>query len=163
MTYTPIAGLFVVSLGASLAVMDLAVNVAFPSITAAFSLETRSIRWVVICYVLTYSSLMLAFGRLGDRIGHRQVFRAGLVVSVAAYVLCALAVDYASLLAARVAQGVATALLLSCAPALATLLFDEDRRLRALSGYTSLTAAATVAGPLMGVFVLTGRWYRSRH
>jgi hypothetical protein len=45
------------------------VNVAFPSITDAFLLETRSIRWVVICYVLTYSSLMLAFGKLGDRIG----------------------------------------------------------------------------------------------
>jgi hypothetical protein len=57
--HAPLAGLFVVSLGASLATMDLAVNVAFPSITDAFTLETRSIRWVVISYVLTYSSLML--------------------------------------------------------------------------------------------------------
>jgi MFS family permease len=147
---TPIAGLFVVALGASLAAMDLAVNVAFPSISAAFSLETRSIRWVVICYVLTYSSLMLAFGRLGDRIGHRRVFRAGLLLGVVAYVLCALAVDYPSLLAARIVQGVSTALLLSCAPALATFLFDEDRRLKSLSGYSSLTAVATLAAPLIG-------------
>ena len=51
--HTPLAGLVVVSLGASLAAMDLAVNVAFPSITDAFALETRSIRWVVICHVLT--------------------------------------------------------------------------------------------------------------
>ena len=130
--------------------MDLAVNVAFPSISAAFDLETRSIRWVVICYVLTYSSLMLAFGKLGDRIGHRQVFRAGLVVSVLAFVLCALAADYQSLLAARVVQGIATALLLSCAPALATLLFDESRRLAALGRYASLTALASVLAPLIG-------------
>ena len=148
--YAPLAGLFVVSLGASLATMDLAVNVAFPSISAAFALETRSIRWVVICYVLTYSSLMLAFGKLGDRIGHRHVFRAGLLVSVLAFVLCALAADYESLLAARIVQGVATALVLSCAPALATLLYDESRRLSALGSYASLTALASIMAPLIG-------------
>src|SRR5687768_4869016 len=130
--------------------MDLAVNVAFPSITAAFGLETRSIRWVVICYVLTYSGLMLAFGRLGDRVGHRRVFRAGLLVSAVAFVLCALAPDYPTLLAARVVQGVGTALVLSCAPALATLLFDERKRLSALGRYASLTALASVAAPLIG-------------
>ena len=147
---TPLAGLIVVSLGASLATMDIAVNVAFPSITAAFELETRAIRWVVIAYVLTYSSLMLAFGKLGDRIGHRQVFRAGLVLSAVAFVLCALAADYPTLLAARVVQGVATALVLSCAPALATLLYDEAGRTRALGRYASLTAFASVVAPLVG-------------
>lgn len=148
--HAPLAGLFVVSLGASLATMDLAVNVAFPAITDAFTLETRSIRWVVISYVLTYSSLMLAFGRLGDRIGHRQVFRAGLLVSAPALVLCALAADYGSLLAARIVQGIGTALVLSCAPALATLLYDESRRLSALGSYSSLTALASVVAPLVG-------------
>ena len=86
---SPIAGLAVVGLGASLAAMDLAVNVAFPSITAAFALERQEIRWLVVCYVLTYASLMLVFGRLGDRIGHRRIFRAGLLLSIAAYTLCA--------------------------------------------------------------------------
>ena len=148
--HTPYLGLAVVSLGASLATMDLAVNVAFPSITAAFALETRSIRWVVICYVLTYSSLMLAFGRLGDRIGHRQVFRAGLLLSAAALVLCGIADDYETLLAARVVQGIATALVLSCAPALATLLYDEHRRTKALASYSTLTAFASVIAPLIG-------------
>jgi MFS family permease len=140
----------VVGLGASLAAMDLAVNVAFPSITVAFGLETRSIRWVVICYVLVYSSLMLACGRLGDRLGHRRVFRAGLLVSALAFVLCALAPDYPTLLAARVVQGVGTALVLSCAPALATLLFDESQRLPALGRYASLTALASIAAPFVG-------------
>ena len=148
--YPPLAGLFVVSLGAALATMDLAVNVAFPAITDAFTLETRSIRWVVISYVLTYSSLMLAFGRLGDRIGHRRIFRAGLLVSALGLVLCALAADYGSLLAARIVQGIGTALVLSCAPALATLLYDESRRLSALGSYSSLTALASVVAPLVG-------------
>jgi MFS family permease len=149
-TGNPLAGLFVVGLGASLAAMDLAVNVALPSITAAFALETRSIRWVVVCYVLTYSSLMLALGKLGDLIGHRRVFRAGLLVSIAAFVLCALAPDYRWLLLARAVQGVATALVLSCTPALATLLFDESKRTRALGAYTSIVALAGVAAPIIG-------------
>jgi hypothetical protein len=59
--HAPLAGLIVVGVGASLAAMDLAVNVAFPSITDAFTLKTYSILWVVIRYVLTCSSLMLAF------------------------------------------------------------------------------------------------------
>lgn len=148
--WTPAGGLFVVSLGASLAIMDLAVNVAFPSISAAFELETRSIRWVVICYVLTHSSLMLVFGKLGDRIGHRPVFRAGVVLSMLAFVLCALAADYRGLLLARIVQGVAAALVLSCAPALATLLYDESKRTSALGRYASLTALAGVVAPLIG-------------
>jgi len=130
--------------------MDLAVNVAFPSITAAFALETQAIRWVVVCYVLTYSSLLLVFGRLGDLVGHRRVFRAGLLLGIVAYALCALAPDFDSLLGARIVQGVSTALVLSCAPALATMLFEESRRTRALGAYSSLSALASVVAPLIG-------------
>ncbi len=146
----PLAGLFVVVLGASLPTMDLAVNVAFPAITSAFALETRAIRWVIVCYVVTYASLMLAFGQLGDRLGYRRVFRLGLLVSVAAYVLCAIAPDYRTLLAARVVQGVATALVLSCAPALVTLLFAESKRTKALGAYSGMLAVATIVAPLAG-------------
>ena len=46
------AGLAVIGLGASIAPLDFAVNIAFPAITAAFALETRAIRWVAVCYVL---------------------------------------------------------------------------------------------------------------
>jgi MFS family permease len=149
-THKPIAGLFVVGIGASLAAMDLAVNVAFPSITAAFELETREIRWLVVCYVLTYASLMLGFGRLGDLIGHRRVFRAGVLLAVVAYTLCALAPDYGTLLVARCIQGISTALVLSCAPALATLLFEEGKRTRVLGAYASMSAIASIVAPLVG-------------
>ena len=145
-----LAGLLVVGLGAALPPLDLAVNVAFPAITAAFDLELQSIRWVVAAYVLTYASLMLAFGKLGDIVGHRRVFRAGLVLGAAAFVLCALAPDYGWLLAARMVQGVAAALLVSCAPALATSFFDESRRIWVLGAYASMGAAAGVVAPVLG-------------
>ena len=146
----PAAGLAVVGLGASLAAMDLAVNVAFPSVTTAFALQTGEIRWLVVAYVLTYASLMLACGRLGDQIGHRRVFRAGLLLAIIAYTLCALAPSYRMLLAARIVQGVSTALVLSCAPALATFLFEESKRTRALGTYASLSAIASIVAPIVG-------------
>ena len=146
----PLAGLLVIGLGASLPPLDLAVNVAFPAITAAFDLEMQSIRWVVAAYVLTYASLMLAFGKLGDLVGYRRVFGAGLWLGAAAFVLCALAPDYGWLLAARTVQGVAAALLLSCAPALATSLYEEGRRIWVLGAFSSMAAAAGVLAPLLG-------------
>ncbi len=139
-----------VGLGASIAPLDFSVNVAFPAITAAFALETREIRWVAVSYVLTYGSLMLAFGALGDRIGYLRVFRAGLLLGALAFTLCAVAPAYGWLLAARVLQGVAVALTLSCAPALATALFDEGRRTWALSAYAAMGAIAGVVAPLAG-------------
>ena len=152
---SPIAGLVVVGLGASLAAMDLAVNVAFPAITAAFALDTPAIRWLVICYVLTYASLMLAFGNLGDHIGHRRVFAAGLVLSLVAFVLCAVAPSYTWLLSARLLQGIGTALVLSCAPALAMLLFEESDRTKALGAYSSMYAFAGIVAPLAGGTAMT--------
>lgn len=137
-------------LGASIAPLDFAVNIAFPAITEAFALQTASIRWVAVSYVLTYGSLMLGFGALGDRIGYRRVFRAGLMLAAIAFAACALAPSYAWLLAARVAQGIAVALTLSCAPAMATLLFDESRRTWALSTYTAMGAFAGVLAPIAG-------------
>ncbi len=139
-----------VGLGASVAPLDFAVNVAFPAITSAFALDARGIRWVAVCYVLMYGSLMLAFGALGDRIGHLRMFRAGVLTGAVAFTLCALAPTYPLLLAARALQGVAVALTLSCAPALATALFAESRRTWALSIYGSMAALAGVVAPLAG-------------
>lgn len=149
-TCTPGVGLAVVGLGASIGPLDFSVTVAFPAITAAFALQTSDIRWVAVCYVISYGSLMLACGALGDRIGHLRVFRLGLALSAVAYCLCALAPSYDWLLAMRVLQGVAVALTLSCAPALAIALFDESQRTRALSGYAAMAALAGVIAPIVG-------------
>ena len=142
--------LMVVAGGASVAPLDFAVNVAFPAMTLAFGVPTDAIRWVAVCYVLTYGSLMLAFGALGDRIGHLRIFRAGLLLGTVAFALCALAPSFSALLAARIVQGLAVALLLSCAPALATALAGEAQRTWALSTYGSLSALAALAAPLIG-------------
>lgn len=146
----PWRGLLAIGLGAGIAPMDFAVNVAFPAITAAFALDIASMSWLVVSYVLTYASLMLVFGKLGDIVGHRRVFCAGLLTGTLAFVACGLATSYAWLLAGRVLQGISTALLLSCAPAMVVALCGETRRTWALSRYSMMIALAGIVGPVLG-------------
>src|SRR5579862_1025301 len=139
-----------VGLGMSVVPLDTAVNIAFPDITGSFGLPVAMIQWVVICYVLTHAGLMLAFGRVGDIWGHARVFRAGLVWSVAAFLLCAAAPSFGWLLFFRVLQGISAGLILSCAPALVTALYPEIRRSHALGVFTLMSALGSAAGPLIG-------------
>ena len=150
----PTVGLFVVGLGAIAAPLDSAVNIAFPSITRAFDLQVRDIRWIVIAYVLTYASLMLVFGRLGDLLGYRRIFQLGLLVSAAGFAACSLAPTYPLLLLGRMLQGVGIALTLSCAPALAVSLFEEKDRTRVLGVYAAITAVGSALGPLVGGYLV---------
>jgi MFS family permease len=140
----------VIGFGSLVVPLDSALNIAFPAITAHFGLALPDIQWLVICYVLTYGSLMLGIGRLGDIFGHARVFRAGLVVSALACLLCALAPSYPWLLACRVLQGVGAALVISCGPALVTAQAEEALRARALGLYGLMFAAGSVLGPLLG-------------
>jgi MFS family permease len=136
-----------VGLGTIVVPLDSAVNVAFPHITAAFGLDMPQIQWVVIFYTLTYASLMLVCGRIGDIFGHRLVFILGAACSAVAFVGCGAAGSYAMLLAARVVQGVGAALLLSCGPALITAAAPEAMRARMLGIYTMMFAVGAAAGP----------------
>ena len=150
MSARDLARLLPILIGIAIVPLDSSVNVAFPAIVAAFGLEVAAIQWIPICYVLTYGSLMLAVGRLGDIFGHRRVFRIGLAWSAVALVLCALAPSYGALLGARVLQGIGAALAIGCGPALAASLFPEGMRVRALAAYATGFAAAQAIGPLLG-------------
>jgi len=109
--------------------------------------------------VLTYGSLLLGCGRLGDVIGHKRVFLFGLGWSAISFYLCGWAPTFAWLLFFRMLQGVGAALLLSCAPALVILAFPEAERGTALGVYTMLSALASTLGPLLGgQFVARWGW-----
>ena len=146
-----------VGLGTLVVPLDSAVNVAFPHITAAFGLDIPQIQWIVIFYTVTYASLMLVFGRIGDIFGHRPVFILGAGVSVVAFVGCGAASSYGWLLAARVLQGIGAALLLSCGPALITEAAPEAMRPRMLGLYTMMFGMGSALGPLLAG-ALIARW-----
>jgi len=152
----PHLGLLVVGLGTLLAPLDTAVNIAFPSITRAFALNLEDIRWVVIAYVLTYASLMLAFGRLGDLVGYRPIFQVGLVISALGLFTCSIAPNYGALLLGRALQGLGIALTLSCGPALVTSLLHENERARALAFYAGVIAVGGALGPIIGGVLVAG-------
>jgi MFS family permease len=143
-----------VGLGVAVAPLDSAVNVAFPTIAAVLGLEVADIRWVIVCYVITYAALLLAFGRAGDRFGHRRVFLLGLVWSLFSLSLCASATSAAMLLLARMLQGVGAALVLSTAAALATHALPAQAQRAGVSGYMFAFALATAVGPLLGGLML---------
>jgi MFS family permease len=150
----PAFALAIVGLGASLAPLDIAVNVALPAITAHFGLQLADVQWIVVCYVLVYGSLMLVCGKLGDLFGHRLIFRLGLAVSAVGCAACAAAPEWPLLLWARALQGIGTALALSCTPALATSVYPAEQRLRALAGFAMTMSLAAAIGPLLGGIVV---------
>ena len=105
-----------IGLGTATAQLDTSVNIAFPSITRGFDLTIGDIQWVVICYVLTYASLLLALGRVGDTVGHAIVFRIGLVWSAVALLLVSWSPSYGAMLVFRCLQGVGAARVLYANP-----------------------------------------------
>ena len=66
------------ALGALLMSLDSAINIVLPAMADAFSVDAAAIRWVIICYVLTYAFTAFAAGVLADRLGPGPVFTAGL-------------------------------------------------------------------------------------
>jgi EmrB/QacA subfamily drug resistance transporter len=147
----------VVGLGTLCVPLDSAVNVAFPHIITAFGLDIPQIQWIVISYTLTYASLTLVFGRIGDIFGHRRIFIIGAILSTVAFAGCGAATSYGWLLVARVLQGVGAALLLSCGPALITAAAAETMRARMLGLYTMMFAIGSALGPSVAG-VLIGQW-----
>ena len=97
-------------LASSIAFLDgTIVNIALPTIQRGLGADITSLQWVVNGYLLMLGALMLVGGGLGDRIGRRRVFSAGIVVFALASIGCALAQDVGVLVAARIVQGVGAA------------------------------------------------------
>jgi MFS family permease len=146
-----------IGFGTAAAQLDTSVNIAFPAITRGFALSIADIQWVVICYVLTYASLLLAMGRISDTVGHALVFRIGVAWSAVALLLVGWSPSFGAMLLFRCLQGVGAALVLSCGVALVTALYGEERRSHALGIYTMVLSIAWMLGPLLGGF-LTSAW-----
>lgn len=145
------APLAVLLSGTFLVVLDFfIVNVALPSVQHDLHTGGSGLQWVVAAYGLSTGGLLLAAGRLGDRWGRRRMFRSGLVLFVLASAACGLATNAATLVAARVVQGVAAAMLIPMVLALIGEVYEGPRRLRALGAYTTVMGFAAASGQLIG-------------
>ena len=126
------------------------VNVALPSMQARLHAGTSSLEWVVAGYGLTFSTLLITAGRLGDQIGRRRVFALGLALFVVSSAACGLAPNSGVLVAARLVQGVAGALISPTVLAIIGVTFTGRQRTRAISIYGTVLGLAAVGGQLIG-------------
>ncbi len=136
------------------------VNIALPAIQEDLAFSPSGLTWVVDGYVLMAGSLLLLGGRLGDVLGRRRMFVAGVVVFGVASVACGLAQDSATLVTARFAQGVGEALAAPAAFGLIALLFTDVReRTRAIGLFGGISGLAGTSGPILsGALVEYASW-----
>jgi MFS transporter, DHA2 family, methylenomycin A resistance protein len=127
------------------------VNVALKPIATSLGIEIAGLQWMVNAYTLTFASLLLTGGMLGDRLGARTVYGAGLAAFTLASALCGLAPTLASLIAARMLQGLGAALLVPCSLTLINNAYeDPQQRSGAFGVWAGLGGIAMAAGPLIG-------------
>jgi len=145
-----------------MATLDISVvGLVLPVLARALHAPLTVLTWVVLAYVLALTGLLLAFGRLADRVGRRRVYAIGLVVFVVGSILCALSPGVAWLVAARAFQGVGAAMMSANSTALLVAAFPEKERGRALGAFGAAVGVGLALGPPLGgwiVAALSWRW-----
>jgi EmrB/QacA subfamily drug resistance transporter len=144
--------LYVLCVGMLMIVLDATiVNVALPSIQADLGFSQSNLAWVVNAYLIAFGGLLLLAGRIGDLIGQRRVFLAGLAVFTGASLLCALAPSQGMLIGARFVQGVGGALTSAVILGMIVTMFPEPRdQAKAIGIYTFVAVAGGSIGLLVG-------------
>jgi EmrB/QacA subfamily drug resistance transporter len=143
--------LSVVLAGTFMVVLDFfIVNVALPSMQGRLQASDSALEWVVASYALTSAIFVITSARLGDCLGHRRIFSLGLALFTLASTGCGLAQSPAELVAARLIQGLAAALLTPNVLSIIAVLYGGRDRLRALSAYGTTLGIAAVGGQLIG-------------
>src|SRR6266542_1188538 len=154
--------LYVLCAGMLMIVLDATiVNVALPSIQADLGFSQASLAWVLNAYLIPFGGLLLLAGRLGDLIGQRKIFLAGLAVFTGASLLCAVAPTQSVLIGARFVQGVGGALTSAVILGMIVTMFPEPaEQAKAIGVYGFVASAGGSIGLLAGgVLTDTINWH----
>jgi EmrB/QacA subfamily drug resistance transporter len=135
---------------------NLVVTSALPVLGRELDASIEQLQWFINAYTLSFAAFMLLAVALGDRLGRRSVFLAGIAVFTAASALCALAVDPGMLIAARAVQGAGAAALMPLS--LTLLVGSVSARLRplAIGIWGGISGLGVALGPLVGGAVIEG-------
>ena len=138
--------------GAFVAFLDTTiVNIAFPDISSSFSGSSRgALSWVLDGYFVVIAALLVPAGGLADRFGHRRIFLLGIAGFTAASLLCAAAPSLPLLIAFRVLQGIAAAMIAPSSLAIVLDSFPLERRSAGVGLWGAAAAAAAAVGPTLG-------------
>jgi EmrB/QacA subfamily drug resistance transporter len=149
-------------LGSSITFIDgTVVNVALPVLQRELGTDIVGAQWIVEAYSLMLSALILIGGSLGDWLGRKRVFSAGLLLFALASAGCGLAQTTTQLIGARTVQGVGAAMLVPGSLALISASFAKADRGRAIGTWSGFTAIAAGVGPVLGGWLVehvSWRW-----
>jgi MFS family permease len=145
------AALAVVLTGQFMAVLDASVvNVAAPSIHASLHTSGAGLQLVIAGYVITYAVLLVTGARLGDILGHRRMFLAGLATFTLASLGCGLATSTSQLVTLRFIQGAGAAAMIPQVLSLIQRAFTGAARARPMRLYAAVLAGGAVTGQVVG-------------
>ncbi|MGQ8775243.1 MFS transporter [Serratia sp. NA_112.1] len=147
--------MLVSSLGASIA------NIGLPTLAQAFNTSFQAVQWVMLVYLLTITTSIIAVGRLGDSIGRRRLLLLGIGLFSVASALCAIAPDIWLLLTARIAQGLGAAVMMAMTMALVGETLGKENTGRAMGLLGSMSAIGTALGPSLGGALIFGFGWRA--
>ncbi len=148
---TPWPAVSIVLVGAFMAILDsFIVIVAGPAIQTDLSASDGELQWILAGYQLAYAVFLITGGRLGDMLGRKRMFIAGMTLFTLASVACALSPTAAGLIGARLVQGLGAALMLPQVYAVITVLVGEKDRHRAFGVLGVVIGLATIGGQLIG-------------
>src|SRR5215813_2731821 len=149
-------------LGSSITFIDgTVVNVALPALQTELGASVAGAQWIVESYALMLAALILVGGALGDRLGRKRVFLAGVLLFALASIWCGLAPGITQLIVARGVQGVGAALLVPGSLALISASFSRERRGQAIGTWSGFTSIAAGIGPVLGGWLVekfSWRW-----
>lgn len=135
------------------------VNVALRTMQLDLGASSAASQWFVAGYPLTYAVGLILGARLGDNVGRRKVFVIGLGAFGAASLACGLAADPTQLIAFRLIQGGAAALMVPQVLSNIQVLYPPSERGRAMGMFTSVIGMSAVAGPILGAAITSGDWF----
>ncbi|MBJ7609112.1 MAG: MFS transporter [Candidatus Dormibacteraeota bacterium] len=134
----------------------LVVTIALATIRRDLHASVAQLGWTVNAYVLSFGVLILLGAVLGDRLGRRRMFTAGLGIFTAASAACALAPSSTVLIAARAVQGAGAALISPLSLALVSAAFPPGQRGKAIGIWGAITGSAVAVGPVVGGAIVQG-------
>src|SRR5438270_3319365 len=154
--------LVIVIMAAFIVVLDNTVlNVAIPTILREFHTTLPSLQWVITGYALTFATLLIVGGRLGDIYGHRRIFIIGAALFGLGSLLASVATTVPMLVAGEaVIEGIGASLMLPTTLAILSVTFRGRQRAAAFAAWGATAGVAAAAGPLVGGFLTTNYSWR---
>lgn len=137
------------------------VNVCLPVMVKSLGTNFTIIQWVVLSYLLTVTTTMLGFGRLGDILGKKRIYLLGFGVFILASALCGFAANVYLLISARVIQGIGAAMTMALGPAILTESCPPEERGKVMGIIGSVVSIGIITGPALGgllVELLSYHW-----